>query len=119
MQTCMKTRKKRTTQRTQTCKSKNSCASTLTFTVVIFTYRRNSIYPRQVLARYTAHQAAVKQRLLRVIAGLETQGVNGRIQFAAESWLTAQQVMAVEDRNIGFVFSATRFVSALNCIGKP
>ncbi|RUO20744.1 molybdenum ABC transporter ATP-binding protein [Aliidiomarina haloalkalitolerans] len=45
-----------------------------------------------------------KTTLLRVIAGLETQGVNGRIQFAAESWLTAQQVMAVEDRNIGFVF---------------
>ncbi|MCH8501101.1 MAG: ATP-binding cassette domain-containing protein [Aliidiomarina sp.] len=45
-----------------------------------------------------------KTTLLRVIAGLETQGVNGSIQFAAESWLTAQQVMAVEDRNIGFVF---------------
>lgn len=45
-----------------------------------------------------------KTTLLRVIAGLETQGVNGRIQFSAETWLTAQQVMAVEDRNIGFVF---------------
>lgn len=45
-----------------------------------------------------------KTTLLRTIAGLETNGVSGSIHFGDTPWLSAEKTVAVEARNIGFVF---------------
>lgn len=45
-----------------------------------------------------------KTTLLRAIAGLETRSVRGSIRFDDAQWLSTEKSVAVEARNIGFVF---------------